>query len=142
MIAAEPAPPTDAPVDARRAADIVDVDLTAATTFALEVPHAAFDELRAAGGVEWHDEQQIAPTLPQDFVRFVYSPGFFSVTSHALVTEVLKDPSRFSSELGATTMMTLDAESLPMLRAMMLNMDAPQHTRLRRILQPSFTPRS
>ena len=135
--------PTDAPVDARRATDIVDIDLTSAATFADEVPHAAFDALRAAGGVEWHDEPPINPDiLPNDFVRFIDAPGFFSVTSHELVSEVLKDQARFSSELGATTMLTVDPETLPMLRAMMLNMDAPGHTRLRRILQPSFTPKS
>ncbi len=143
MIAPAPAPPTDAPAGARRAADIVDVDLTSAATFADEVPHTAFDALRSAGGVEWHDESPLDQSiLPNDFVRFVDSPGFFSVTSHALVSEVLKDQARFSSELGATTMLTVDPETLPMLRAMMLNMDAPGHTRLRRILQPSFTPKS
>ena len=143
MITSEPAPPVSAPPGARRAADLVDIDLTSASTFADQVPHAAFDTLRAAGGIEWHDEPPLDPAaMPTDFVRFVDSPGFFSVTSHALVTEVLKDQARFSSELGATTMLSVDAETLPMLRAMMLNMDAPQHTRLRRILQPSFTPRS
>ena len=143
MIEPAPPPPTDAPANARRAADIVDIDLTSASTFAEQIPHAAFDLLRATGGVEWHDERPIGVDAnPTDFVRFVDSPGFFSVSSHALVSEVLKDQGRFSSELGATTMLTVDAETLPMLRAMMLNMDAPQHARLRRILQPSFTPKS
>lgn len=120
----------------------MEIDLTSARTFGSGAPHQAFDVLRAAGGIEWHDEPPIDPALHQDFIRFVDSPGFWSVTSHALVSEVLKDQSRFSSQLGTTVMHTLDPESLPVLRSMMLNMDAPDHTRLRRILQPSFTPRS
>lgn len=142
MITAEPPQPADAPAGARRAADIVDIDLTVGATFADGVPHDAFDLLRAAGGVEWHDEPPVDPSIPQTFIRFVDSPGFFSVTGHALVNEVLRDSDRFSSELGGTTMPSLHPESLPIFRAMMLNMDAPDHTRLRRILQPSFTPKA
>ena len=39
-------------------------------------------------------------------------------------------------------MPSLTDESLAIFRQMMLNMDHPQHSRLRRILQPIFTPRS
>ena len=137
-----PSQPQDAPAGARRAADLSDVDLTLASSFGPSVPHGAFDALRAAGGVAWHDERPIDPAMDQSFIRFVDSPGFWAVTSHSLANEVLRTPARFSSELGATTLPTLAAESLPMLQAMLLNMDAPQHTRIRRILQPSFTPRS
>jgi cytochrome P450 len=138
----EPAPQVTAPAGARRVADIADVDLTRPRTFLQSVPHGAFDALTAAGGIAWHDEGALDPSLGNEVVRFVDSPGFWAVTSHALVNEVLRDQARFSSELGTTVMHTLAPESLGMLRAMMLNMDAPGHTRLRRILQPSFTPRS
>ena len=138
-----PPPPTDAPTGARRAADIVDVDLTQSATFGEGIPHEVFDALRAAGGVEWHDEPPVPPDFqPTEFVKFVDSPGFFSVTAHPLVSEVLRDQARFSSELGGTTMLTVSDDSLPMLRAMMLNLDPPDHSRLRRIIQPSFTPRA
>ena len=39
-------------------------------------------------------------------------------------------------------MPSLADESLVIFRQMMLNMDHPEHSRLRRILQPIFTPRS
>ena len=75
-------------------------------------------------------------------LQFVDSPGFWVVTSHALVNEVDRDQERFSSEVGSTFMPSLAEESLAIFRQMMLNMDHPRHTRLRRILQPVFTPRS
>lgn len=142
MTAIEPAPQVEAPAGARRMADLTDVDLTRPRAFQAAVPHHAFDAVTAAGGIAWHDEGPVPADVGNDVIRFVDSPGFWVVTSHALVGEVLRDQKRFSSELGTTVMHTLAPESLGMLRMMMLNMDAPGHTRLRRILQPSFTPRS
>jgi cytochrome P450 len=75
-------------------------------------------------------------------IRFVDSPGFWVVTSHELVAEVDRDQERFSSEAGGTSVPSMTEESLAIFRQMMLNMDHPRHTRLRRILQPIFTPRS
>jgi cytochrome P450 len=138
----EPAQPAEAPTGARCTVDITGVDLTKPQSFAHAVPHDAFDALREAGGIAWHSEPPVDPNLHRGFIRFIDSPGFWAVTSHALVNEVLRDQRRFSSELGTTTMQTLAPESLAILRSMMLNMDPPQHTRLRRILQPSFSPRA
>jgi cytochrome P450 len=139
----EPVPPTESPVGARMMSDLVDVDLTTGATFRPGVPHDAFDVLRTAGGVAWHDEPPIDPAMNQsDIVHFVDSPGFWVVTSHELVSTVLRDPGTFSSHLGGTTMPTVAPDSLVMLRQMMLNMDPPEHVRLRRILQPVFTPRA
>ena len=73
-------------------------------------------------------------------LQFVDSPGFWVVTAHALVSEVDRDQERFSSALGGTFMPSLTEDSLAMFRQMMLNMDHPEHSRLRRILQPIFTP--
>jgi cytochrome P450 len=107
------------------------------------VPHEAFDELRRNGGVAWHDEPPAAGMLGDNpLLQFVGSPGFWVVTSHALVREVDRDQERFSSEAGGTFMPSGTEESLAMFRQMMLNMDHPRHTRLRRILAPIFVPRS
>ena len=128
---------------ARLAADLVDVDLTSGRSFVDGVPHAAFDALRAAGGIAWHTEPRPDPAFNQgDFLRFVPSPGFWAVTSHELVSAVLRNQALFSSQLGGTTLPSLAPESLAMFRQMMLNMDPPEHVRLRRILQPVFTPRA
>jgi cytochrome P450 len=62
--------------------------------------------------------------------------------AHGLVTEVDRDQERFSSRLGGTFLPSVTPESLAIFRQMMLNMDDPEHSRLRRILQPVFTPKS
>lgn len=136
--------PLTVPEGARRARDVVDVDLSLASSFAGGVPHAAFDVMRAASPVLWHDE---APTgrrsaelhtgMPQP-----ESPGFWSVTSHEHVALVSKDPGLYSSYLGGTQMFSADEVLLAGLRLMLLYMDPPDQTRLRKILVPSFTPRS
>ena len=137
-----PTPPTP-PDGARLAVDLVEVDLASSAAFIDGVPHAAFDELRRNGGIAWHTEPPIAGMMGDNPVlQFVDAPGFWAVTSHALVTEVDRDQERFSSEAGATFMPSLTEDSLVMFRQMMLNMDHPGHTRLRRILQPIFTPKS
>jgi cytochrome P450 len=128
---------------ARLAADLVDLDLASGRSFVAEVPHAAFDALRAAGGIAWHAEPPPDPAFDQgDLLRFVAGPGFWAVTGHELVTAVLRNQPLFSSQLGGTTLPTLAPESLAVFRQMMLNMDPPDHVRLRRILQPVFTPRA
>lgn len=144
IVTSWPATPDEPPPDARLVADIVDVDLTRGATFLPGVPHDAFDELRRHGGIAWHAEAPVAGLLGDDnpLLQFVDSPGFWVVTSHDLVSGVDRDQARFSSEAGGTFMPSLTDDSLAMFRQMMLNMDHPRHTRLRRILQPIFTPRS
>jgi cytochrome P450 len=143
MSVAEPVAPTGLPPGARLVPDLVDLDLTSGRSFHAAVPHDAFGTLRAAGGIAFHPEPPLDPGMNQgDLLRFIESPGFWVVTSHALVTEVLRNQPRFSSQLGTVFMPTLAPESLATFRSMMLNMDPPEHLRLRRILQPAFTPRA
>ncbi len=138
-----PSNPSVPPIGARRVADLVDCDLTSGASFVAGVPHEAFDILRAQGGIAWHDEPPVGGLMSgASFIQFVDSPGFWTVTAYDLVVEVDRDQERFSSELGGTFMPSLTEDSLAMFRQMMLNMDHPRHTRLRRILQPIFTPRS
>ena len=67
-------------------------------------------------------------------------PGFWLVLRHADVERVLRDPATFSSWLGATQVR--DAADLAWVRRMMLNTDPPDHSRMRRLLSRSFTPRA
>ena len=97
-------------------------------------PFDTFAKLRTASPVCWHPE-------PGDF------PGFWAVTRHADVMRVNGDPATFSSQRGGILMDTPKEEIRHVLlgRASfdtMINMDAPQHTRIRHILQPAFTPRA
>jgi cholest-4-en-3-one 26-monooxygenase len=71
--------------------------------------------------------------------------GYWLVTKHADVKEVSKRSDVFgSSPDGAIPVwpkeMTRDAIDLQ--RSVLLNMDAPQHTRLRKIISRGFTPRA
>jgi cytochrome P450 len=70
-------------------------------------------------------------------------PGFWLVLRHADVESVLTRPKLFSSALGATQIRDpATPQALDYVRRMMLNMDPPEHSRLRRLLSRSFTPRA
>lgn len=68
-------------------------------------------------------------------------PGFWAVVRHADVAHVSRTPELFSAHLGATQLRDPDPVDLPFIQRMMLNMDPPAHTRLRRIVNVGFTPR-
>ena len=70
-------------------------------------------------------------------------PGYWLVLRHPDVVRVLRDPKTFSSWLGGTQIRDpATPEDLAFVRRMMLNMDPPEHSRLRRMLAKSFTPRA
>ncbi|MGH3498116.1 MAG: cytochrome P450 [Nocardioidaceae bacterium] len=70
-------------------------------------------------------------------------PGYWLVLRHKDVESVLKQPMLFSSYAGATQVRDpATPEDLAYVRRMMLNMDPPEHSRLRRLLQRSFTARA
>jgi cytochrome P450 len=95
-------------------------------------PFDLLRRLRAESPVTWVEE----PALHGQPA----GPGFWLVLRHADVERVLRDPATFSSWLGATQVR--DAADLAWVRRMMLNMDPPDHSRLRRLLTRSFTPRA
>ena len=70
-------------------------------------------------------------------------PGFWLVLRHADVESVLTRPALFSSARGATQIRDpATPQALSYVQRMMLNMDPPEHSRLRRLLSRSFTPRA
>jgi len=90
-------------------------------------PHELFRTLRAEDPVHWHPEK--------------HGPGFWAITKHADVVRISRDSATFSSALGGTMIAEATADELIMLRLMMLNMDPPQHTKLRLLVNKGFTPR-
>ncbi|MGN6415162.1 cytochrome P450 [Flexivirga sp.] len=105
------------------------------STYTEGVPFELIERLRAAGPVHWVDEPEL-PGLPP-------GPGYHLVVDHALVTEVVRDPATYSSALGGTQIRDpATPGDLAYVRRMMLNMDPPEHTRLRRMIAASFTPRA
>jgi len=67
--------------------------------------------------------------------------GYWLVLRHADVQQIMRQPDLFSSWLGGTqTRDPATADDLDYARQMMLNMDPPEHARLRRLLHKTFTP--
>ncbi|GAA1934317.1 cytochrome P450 [Kitasatospora viridis] len=91
-------------------------------------PHHDFAVLRAQAPVYW----QTDPQLPT---------GHWAVTRHADVSWIARKPELFSSELAGAQPMEYDEVAIGMQRMMMINQDAPQHSRVRSLVNRGFTPR-
>src|SRR4051794_31299562 len=92
---------------------------------------AVFAKMRAERPVLWCDE----PEIP----GFGQGPGFWSLSRHADIMEVSRNPQRFVSGQG-TTIPDMPMEIAEFFGSM-INMDAPRHTRLRLIVNRAFTPK-
>jgi cytochrome P450 len=104
-------------------------------TYSSGVPFEALAWLRRQTPVVWVSE---IPVL-----GWAAGPGFWLVLRHAEVESVLSRPRLFSSSLGATQIRDpATPQALAYVRQMMLNMDPPAHSRLRRMLSRSFIPRA
>jgi cytochrome P450 len=107
--------------------DATAVDITSHDTYVGGVPHEVFAHLRATNPVAWTEEA--------DGGR-----GFWSLTKYDDVLYASRHTELFSSRLGIR-MEDMDAEETEARRTMM-EMDSPEHTRLRRIVARPFTPRA
>jgi cytochrome P450 len=104
-------------------------------TYTEGVPFDALARLRRDTPVVWVDE---IPVL-----GWPAGPGFWLVLRHADVESVMRQPQLFSSWLGATQIRDpVTPAALGYVRRMMLNMDPPSQSRLRKLLARSFTPRA
>jgi cytochrome P450 len=104
-------------------------------TYVTGVPYDALARLRRDHPVVRVEE----PPLPP----WPAGSGYWLVLRHPDVTAVLRDPRGFSSWLGGTQVRDpATPADLAYVRRMMLNMDPPEHTRLRRLLAKAFTPRA
>ena len=108
-----------------RVPDGPDVDITSHDTYVTGFPHAAFERMRQSDPVAWVEESD--------------GSGFWAVTKHADVIEASRDYHRFTAARGIR-MEEMDADELEARRTMM-ELDPPEHTRLRRLVQPGFTPK-
>ncbi len=101
------------------------VDITSHDTYLRGFPHAAFKRMREEEPVAWVEEAD--------------GTGFWAITKHADVIEVSRDYARFSAGRGIRIERMADDELHA--RRTMMELDPPDHTRLRRLVQPGFTPR-
>jgi cytochrome P450 len=105
------------------------------STYVEGVPFEALSRLRRDHPVVWVDELPLS--------GWPGGPGFWLVLRHADVEAVMTQPRLFSSSLGGTQIRDPGTpDALHFVRRMMLNMDPPEHTRLRRLLARSFTSRA
>lgn len=104
-------------------------------TFVSGAPLETLARLRRSSPVAWVDEPA-TKELPA-------GPGYWLILRHHDVQSVLRDPATFSSAAGATQVRDpATPADLTYVQRMMLNMDPPEHSRLRRPLQKSFTVRA
>ena len=108
--------------------DLSGIDFRNPDTYADGVPYESFRLLRQHDPVHWHPEQ--AP-----------DPGFWAIMKHADIVAISKDAKLFSSAERFIYYEEIDAESMEIRRSM-IETDAPEHTRLRRIISPLFTPKT
>lgn len=102
-------------------------DIADPANFDQGIPHELFDRLRSRPGLAWNESGP-------------YGDGFWSVTRIADLVEVSRNPEIYSSEAGHIQIYDID-DDVRDGRASMIDLDAPVHTRLRRLVSKVFTPK-
>ena len=103
-----------------------DADLSSHDSFTSGVPHATFTRLRQEDPVHWTPEAGGA--------------GFWSVTRYHDALAVSRDTETFTSTKGIR-LEEMDDDQIEARRTMM-ELDPPEHTRLRRLVNRGFTRRT
>ena len=109
------------------APDTSAIDITSHDTYVNSIPHEVFAKMRTESPVAWTEEA--------DGGR-----GFWSLTKYDDVLYASRHTELFSSRYGIR-MEDMDEEETEARRTMM-EMDSPEHTRLRRLVSRPFTPRA
>ncbi|MGO8769352.1 cytochrome P450 [Mycobacterium sp.] len=113
-------------------------DFTDPDIYAERLPVEEFAELRASEPIWWNAQ---APGTGGGF----NDGGYWAITKHKDVKEVSLRNDVFSSFENCVIPRfnnDIAREDIDLQRVVMLNMDPPQHTRLRRIIARGFTPRA
>ncbi|MDT0571264.1 cytochrome P450 [Streptomyces sp. DSM 3412] len=101
------------------------------------VPLPEFAELRRTEPVHW------VPQAPG--IAGFADEGYWAVTRHADVKYVSTHPELFSSTVNTAIIRFnehIERDAIDAQRLILLNMDPPEHTRVRQIVQRVFTPRA
>ncbi|WP_039939153.1 cytochrome P450 [Streptomyces himastatinicus] len=101
------------------------------------VPLPEFAQLRQTAPVSWIPQRHGIAGYEDD--------GYWAVTRHADVKEVSTRPEIFSSHRNTAIIRFnehIQRDQIEVQKLIMLNMDPPEHTRVRQIVQRGFTPRA
>ncbi|MBY0388718.1 MAG: cytochrome P450 [Mycobacterium pseudokansasii] len=113
-------------------------DFTDPDIYAERLPGAEFAELRASAPIWWNEQ---APGHGGGY----HDGGFWAITKLKDVKEVSRRSDVFSSYENTVIPRfhnDIAREDIEVQRFVMLNQDAPHHTRLRKIISRGFTPRA
>ncbi|GAB4582519.1 cytochrome P450 [Nocardia sp. IFM 10818] len=114
-------------------------DFTDPALWADHSPAAEFAALRRTAPVWWNAQ------TPEQAAPFT-DGGYWAITRHEDIKEISRRPDLWSSHrTGAIIRMPADAtaEQMELSRnALLVNMDPPKHTKIRRIVSKGFTPRA
>jgi cholest-4-en-3-one 26-monooxygenase len=112
-------------------------DFTDPDIYTTRVPAEELAELRRAAPVFWVAQRWGSAGFDD--------AGYWAVTRHADVMDVSKRPEVYSSAENTALIRFVEGiprSSIDMQRIILLNMDPPQHTKLRGIVSRGFTPRA
>lgn len=101
------------------------------------IPITEFAELRRTAPV-WWNEQPAGSNIFDD-------GGYWVITKHRHIREISRDNEVWSTNAKGAVMRLPDgitADQLDLTKALLINHDPPEHTRLRKLISRLFTPRA
>jgi cholest-4-en-3-one 26-monooxygenase len=107
----------------------LEIDIYDPDVYVPGIPHDRFAILRAQAPVYHHPD----PQKPE---------GFWAVTRYEDVVTISRNPEIYSSQAETCLIFEMPEEEKAQQRLMMLNMDPPEHTRQRSLVNRGFTPRT
>jgi len=111
-----------------------DIDLSDPKTFLHGVPHEYFRVLRDEAPVHWQEECELPVFMP--------GPGYWALTRYEDVTFVSKRPEIFSSAAPSSALNDLHPREQRLAREQLIQMDPPDHSELRNLMNVQFKPRA
>lgn len=101
------------------------------------IPVRQFAELRRTSPVWWNHQPPGASIFGDD--------GYWVITKHEDIKQISRDGEVWSTNAKGAVMRLPDsvtADQLDLTKALLVNHDAPEHTRLRKLVSRLFTPRA
>ena len=112
-------------------------DFTSPDLYASRVPTQEFAELRRAAPVWWNAQRRGSAGFDDD--------GYWAVTRHADIVEVSLRSDLYSSWENTALIRFhegISRDAIEMQRVILLNIDPPEHTKVRGIVSRGFTPKA